>query len=684
MEQRAKEPVPQRAVRMSQWGQYAEHVEVMALAHLTGRSFLVYDVVEDTLLPLGQEQEDGRKPIMLRLSHANDEKLAHYDLLVPMNDNMLEHGTQRGAHSGRTLQATAASFVPTAGRKESSRAASMTDAEEDTAPYAGPRSTSRAMPKIAIAAPTAAAATTTLQRNDQREHDTGPTRTTPGWDAVARGRAIRRPNLDGSMLIDSSARPQRRSMTPIPSAPTSQPSYYHVLTEGSNDSAPEPDDLLVNGAEEEGVCELDAEIQLAPEATMTASAKPFIPRTALIRRTKTGMPSPRAMVGSYVPPVQEMPPRRLPPVTVPNPKVVGTSSKEPDLGELGNFVERDVRLLEKLGWTEFVQQRRQRSDFASLDSVHHPARRLLDFYKKRGAPIKMATTAWSRERIDEALQRGAHKSCQEHIGFLKEEFIDMIQKGQWVVLPAKAVRHIPGLRVLPPGVVPQRDRRPRWIGDYTFSGVNGDTLPLAAMEAMQFGHALDRILREILLSDPNLGPVQMLKVDISDGFYRINLNIDDIPKLGLAFPAAKGEEQLIAFPLVLPMGWKNSPAIFSTATETITDLANARLQGGLTPPSHKLDDAAEAIPTVSPLDSAPVPVSILRPAKRGLPRSKRDRRTTLPRVRRIRWKRCLTSVLRPSTKTGTPSQPLRDPCLPKRTKPVSYIDVFVDDFIGLA
>ena len=64
-----------------------------------------------------------------------------------------------------------------------------------------------------------------------------------------------------------------------------------------------------------------------------------------------------------------------------------------------------------------------------LDSVHHPSRILPDFYKKRGAPIKMATNAWSRERINEALQRGAHKLCQEHIGFLKEEFIDIIQKG---------------------------------------------------------------------------------------------------------------------------------------------------------------------------------------------------------------------------------------------------------------
>ena len=104
--------------------------------------------------------------------------------------------------------------------------------------------------------------------------------------------------------------------------------------------------------------------------------------------------------------------------------------------------------------------------------------------------------------------------------------------------------------------------RPRWICDYSWSNVNADTLPLAAMEAMQFGHALDRILREILLANPAFGPVRLMKVDISDGLYRIDLNVDDIPKLGVVFPTLNGEEPLIAFPLVLPMGWKNSPPIF--------------------------------------------------------------------------------------------------------------------------
>jgi hypothetical protein len=44
----------------------------------------------------------------------------------------------------------------------------------------------------------------------------------------------------------------------------------------------------------------------------------------------------------------------------------------------------------------------------------------------------------------------------------------MIHKGNWIVLPARLVLHEPQLRLSPLGVVPQRDRRPRTISDYTF------------------------------------------------------------------------------------------------------------------------------------------------------------------------------------------------------------------------
>jgi len=82
------------------------------------------------------------------------------------------------------------------------------------------------------------------------------------------------------------------------------------------------------------------------------------------------------------------------------------------------------------------------------------------------------------------------------------------------------------------------------------------------------------MIRQIVLADPRYGPVHIIKVDISDGFYRIWVRLEDIPKLGVAFPVLAGEEPLIAFPLALPMGWKNSPPLFCSATETIADIAN--------------------------------------------------------------------------------------------------------------
>jgi hypothetical protein len=163
------------------------------------------------------------------------------------------------------------------------------------------------------------------------------------------------------------------------------------------------------------------------------------------------------------------------------------------------------------------------------------------------------------------------------------------------------------------------------------------------MEAMQFGRLLECILREILFANPAHGPVQMIKLDISDGFYRIGLNIDDIPKLGVVFPTLPGDEPLIAFPLVLPMGWTNSPPIFSTATKTIADIANARLSSGWVPPSHPLDELAASV-------SAP--------------------------PHEAYWGSKLMPPLEP--------YPNRDPSLPTVGAPAAYVDVFVDDFVGLA
>jgi hypothetical protein len=122
---------------------------------------------------------------------------------------------------------------------------------------------------------------------------------------------------------------------------------------------------------------------------------------------------------------------------------------------------------------------------------------------------------------------------------------------------------------------------------------------------MQFGNALDQILCKILLSNILLGPVYLIKLDISDSFYQIALNVNDIPKLGVAFPTAPGKDPSVAVPLVLPMGWKNSPPVFSTATETIANLVNLRLRCLALPLPHHLDDFAESIASPDPAPPPP-------------------------------------------------------------------------------
>ena len=113
---------------------------------------------------------------------------------------------------------------------------------------------------------------------------------------------------------------------------------------------------------------------------------------------------------------------------------------------------------------------------------------------------------------------------------------------------------------------------------------------------MQFGHALQRILQRMYDADPRHGPIYMMKVDIADGFYRVGLAPEDVPYLGVCLPPDTDGKTLVAFPLVLLMGWVESPPQFCAITETVADLANTALREQ-TPrlrTSHRLDQVSES------------------------------------------------------------------------------------------
>ena len=112
-----------------------------------------------------------------------------------------------------------------------------------------------------------------------------------------------------------------------------------------------------------------------------------------------------------------------------------------------------------------------------------------------------------------------------------------------MILPYSVAKRLPGLRLNPPGVKVERDRRPCWLGDSIYFKTNAETLPVACLSAMQYGWALDFLLCEIVYADLALGYVYLLKSDISDGFYRVWLCPEDAPKLGLIFPSGKTRNQ---------------------------------------------------------------------------------------------------------------------------------------------
>jgi hypothetical protein len=279
---------------------------------------------------------------------------------------------------------------------------------------------------------------------------------------------------------------------------------------------------------------------------------------------------------------------------------------------------------------------------------HHPAHHLLRHVSKAGYPVLFSTTPWTTAHRDAAIARGPHKSSHEYVDFLREELADMVDRATWMVLPYHRLRQLHTMRISPMGVVPQHDRRPRPIVDYTYSNVNAETVPLSPQESMQFGRALERIISQVVHSDPRFGPVQFLKIDIADGFYRVWLRLEDVPKLAVSIPALPGEAPLVALPLALPMGWTQSPPAFCAITETIADVANARLRRHRPTAKHRLDLLA---------DTTPPPLGDARHHTLQTHRSHDQSATAVPNTA---------------------------PMLSLHRRPLSIVDVFVDDFIGAA
>jgi hypothetical protein len=176
---------------------------------------------------------------------------------------------------------------------------------------------------------------------------------------------------------------------------------------------------------------------------------------------------------------------------------------------------------------------------------------------------------------------------------------------------------------------------------------------------MQFGKAVERLLQAGVRANPKFGPLLQYKLDISDGFYWIALSTLGSQRLGVLLPQFPGLPPLVAFPLVLPMGWTDSPSLFCAFTESICDLANEEIRKNVRYPEHPLEGLAGATDFEDCMSAAPELVAVLEDVPEDV--------TETPVIDKIRDPHRTGSIPRTH--------------LPKlRNKPTAYLDVFVDNF----
>ncbi len=330
-----------------------------------------------------------------------------------------------------------------------------------------------------------------------------------------------------------------------------------------------------------------------------------------------------------------LPPPPDPPAKCPRPPPAAAPQKDLDV-LLGKSAYKASLLLKRLGWTTFIKTLQHPSDYSNnLHALPHPAGLYLQRLAHTGVPAPSSAPPWTSQHRRRVLHRGSHSSATHQFhDFLYADMLDMVEKRFWVVLPYAALRHEPHLKLSPCGVVPQRARRPRPIMDYTFTGVNQHSLPLSPIHSMQIGHALPRLLQRIAYADPTQGPLLMAKFDLSDGYYRVRLSPEAALELAVILPSPR-KRPLIGIPLSLPMGWTHSPPYFCAFTETAADLANdssSSVTSPVTPHPLELPSQLEPIPCDTQFTS---------------------------------------DCLHPPTAASLQS-------------PLSYVDVYIDDFIALA
>ena len=109
--------------------------------------------------------------------------------------------------------------------------------------------------------------------------------------------------------------------------------------------------------------------------------------------------------------------RKSPSIDIPLPvkRVAVAFESRIVLQEIGKLISNDVKLVQQVGWQQFVKHCQGQGDLASLNNTKHPAGHLLQ--KHRGPPVNVSSVPWTQAAINKAIKWGPHSICQNHIDF---------------------------------------------------------------------------------------------------------------------------------------------------------------------------------------------------------------------------------------------------------------------------
>ena len=241
-------------------------------------------------------------------------------------------------------------------------------------------------------------------------------------------------------------------------------------------------------------------------------------------------------------------------------------------------------------------------------ALQHDAADLLLDYAKNGCPVD-AGEDWTIEQINDALERGPHKSAylDGASAFLRRETTEKIKNGYARVVKWSDIKdNVPAnLKISPVAMVPHKSKDFRCILDLSFkmkkkdgsfwNSVNSETTKLAKQQSMsQLGNCIKRITTLMADNfDPDK-PFHFVKLDIKDGFWRMAVNNEDAWNFCYVLPAESPVTSLDDIEIVVPnslqMGWTESPPYFCTATETARDVIEILLPAAEDLPKHPLED----------------------------------------------------------------------------------------------